>query len=91
MVVSASSKRDFDQPAWERPPSRSTKGWAMAVSGCRAVILSEASGSTLGNPSFLAQLVTYLPGRPAHGSVPVTLSQSQPTSASLRLAVPEGS
>ena len=35
----------------------------MAVSGCRAVILTAATGKTLGNPSFLAQLITYLPRR----------------------------
>lgn len=53
----------------------------MVVSGYTAVIPSAATGRTLGNPSFLAQLVTYLPERPVHGSVLATLLQSQPAPA----------
>lgn len=63
----------------EKPPQGDLRSRPQRqFSGCRAVISTALTGRTPENPSFLASLVTYLPGRPVHSSVLATLRQGQP-------------
>ena len=68
----------------ERPPQGDLQNSPQKqFSGYGAVIPTALTGRTPENPSFLASLVTYLPGRPAHSSVLATLWQGQPAAPEL--------